>query len=213
MPKTDEQKQREREAERQRQARRSAAKKRLDALPPMSRDAVTRRAQSLEANHEGPKVTAVAFLEQALDEFEKPDRVRATGSGSLKIVEGSESGDEPPKATPAKPRRPKSPREKSQPKEAGRPEPETKDPEQLASNAKRARGGDAAITATVAVSVPEGTAYCPSCDTTKAEAEFWPANRTAKSKRRKTCRECFNEAWRVWDAQRRAKKAAEAAAV
>lgn len=209
MAKTDEQKLRERDAERERAARRKRANDRLAALPQSSRDAVRRTAQRLEADYTGPKVTAVAFLERALDRFgATEDAVGQVEQGqAVKAAKraGTDTGDAPPKS-PKK----KGPRERSKPKEAGRPAPETKDPEQLAGNAKAARGGDAAIVATVAVSVPDGTAYCKGCDTTKAESEFWPVTLTAKSKRRGVCRPCYNKQWQEWTAKNKAKKAAAA---
>lgn len=178
-------------AERERAARRRRANDRLAALSPAARDAVRQRAQRLEAHHKGPRVTAVAWLEQALD---------LTEVGATKAA---------PKPDP-QPRRPKGPREKSTPKEAGRPKPEHKDTDALARNAATERGGEAAIAATVTVEVSDGLAYCARCDTKKPESLFWPAKRTAKSKRRKSCRPCFNDAWAEWDRARRAAAAVSA---
>lgn len=183
-------------AERERATRRRAANERLAKLPPSSRDAVNRDALRREADHKAagrPRVTAVTFLEQALDAFEDPTR-RGTVAAKAVKRPGTDTGDRP---------RPKGPREKSTPKEKGRPEPETKT-EDLADAAKAARGGDAALQVVVSVEVPDGTAYCKSCDTTKPEAEFWPKVRTEKSKRRGKCRTCFNAEWKAWDEGRRA---------
>lgn len=215
MPKTEDQKQRERDAERDRAARRKRATDRLAALPQASRDAVRKDAQRRETAHKGARVTAVVFLEQALDAFTDPANstpatgLRTTGAGRLTKAAkrpGTDTGDGPPAED--KPTRRKGPRERSTPKEAGRPAPETKDPEQLAANAKQARGGDAALKTTVAVTVPDGTAYCKGCDTTKAEAEFWPVTLTAKSKRRGVCRTCYNRQWKEWTADKKRKAAA-----
>lgn len=202
--KTPEQKKREAEAERDRAARRRRVDDRLKAMPQGSRDAVRRDAQRREAEHKGPRVTAVQWLEEALDAFEtKAGPVFPKPSGARGDRRVPASTDEPPAKKAA--RRPKGPREKSTPKEKGRPTPETKEPDKLAADAKLARGGDAAIKATVAVTVPTGTAYCKSCDQQKPEAEFWPVNRTEKSKRRHTCRPCYNAAWAKWSAEKKAK--------
>lgn len=217
-----------REAERVRAARRKTANEQLAKLPSSSRDAVTRDAQRREAAHTGARVAAVTFIEEALDAFRMKganDAAAHVRSSMAQVRAGTVTGDPAPPADllkvakdsghleivhvtdkPAKPR-PKSPREKSTPKEAGRPKPETKQPE-LAATAKAERGGDAAIAVTVDVSVPDGTAYCEGCDKTLPESTFWPIRRTAKSHRRKTCRDCFNAAWKAWDEARRAKAAA-----
>jgi hypothetical protein len=185
MTKTAEQKAREAEAERERAARRRKANARLAKLDPKTADAIRARATELEAKHFGAKRTAVAFLEDALDEHETKDE-------------------------PAEPKRPKGPREKSTPKEKGRPKPQTKQAvDELAANAKKARGGEAGLAVTVAVAVPEGLAYCAKCDSQKPEADFWPEKRTERSHRRRICRPCYNAEWREWDQARRARKAAE----
>lgn len=187
--KTKADKAREAAAERERAARRKRAADALAALPEATRASVMDLADDLEATARGTKKRApeasVAYLERALSAHAIP----TAGKPAKKAAE---------------PRRPKGPREKSTPKEAGRPKPETKDPEALAANAKTAReAGRSSIEATVHVTVPTGEAYCASCDTNKPEPEFWPAKVTDKSRRRKICRECYNREWREWDAKRR----------
>lgn len=205
MPKTDDPAKRAENArkERDRITRIKNARLRLEALPAPARDAVIDRAEA--AHNASPRVAAVAHLEAALDAHDARTTVQV---GGVTVTTPGSPGDavgrlRAAKKQPAKTARPKGPREKSTPKEKGRPKPETKknDADALAGAAAKVRGGEAAIVATVHVSVPDGTRNCPSCGLDRAAADFWPKTITVKSKPRATCRECYNREWREWKAR------------